>query len=256
MSVGDTKEAKTAVVTYEITKTSNGYTYALVNALGAIESYVVTIVAGNYTFKVGAQEIAVAQNAGGKFDVEVLTVTENFTLAVNDSQFAINVYTITFKHVGGETETETVIHGSSVVDVPSDTVNFIQKLVYVVTYADGTKQEYSAKEFDEVTFTSNATVEIKAVLNLSIFIPIVVGAVVIIVVIVILVTKGSQNKAAKTRAGKSNEAMFDKLNQAKAPGQEAQAEAPKADSKTAPKAGAKTKAYNPYLDNKKDDNKQ
>lgn len=250
MSVNDTKEAKTSVVTYTVTRTANGYTYALANALGALDEYTVVIEAGNYNFKNGAQEIAVAQNTGSKFTVEVLTVSENFTLAVNDSKFTINQYTITFKHVGGETEVETVTHGSSVVDVPSDTVNFIQKLVYVVTFADGTEQEFSAEEFDELTFTGNATVEIKAVLNMGILIPIVVGAVLIIVVIVVLIVKGSKGKAEKTRSGKSNEAMFDKLNQAKAPSQESQAaEAPKA-------AAPKKKAYNPYLDNKKDNNQQ
>jgi len=250
MKIGDTREVKTAVLTYTVTRTTDGYTYASSSTLGANDGYSVAINSGNYTFKFGAEEIAVAQNDGNKFNVEVLTVSENFTLAVNDSRFSINQYTITFKHVGGETETETVTHGSSVVDVPSDEVNFIQKLAYVVTFADGTVQEYSSEEFASVTFTGDATVEIKAVLNLAIIIPIVVGAVLIIVVIVVLIVKGVKGKADKNRSGKSNEAMFDKLNQVKGAGNEA----PKAD---APKAQTpKSNVYNPYLNNKNDNNNQ
>ena len=247
---------KSSSVVYVVTKTSTGYTYALKGALGAAsENYSVSIVAGKYTILNGTNTIATANLTGNKFNVELTTVTESFNIAVNDSMFEQNAYTVKFVHIDGTEETKNVKHGAAVADIPTDSVNFIQKVVYVVTYEDGTTETYSAKEIGDVTFTQNATIEITAQINLVILIPIIVGVVAVIVVVVVVIVKVSKGKQDKSRTDKSNKAMFDKLSQAKGGNNDNQSQNPQGGAGAGTSQSSAGKSYyNPYLDqNKKDD---
>ena len=239
---------KSATVKYLVEKTEYGYTYRKgTNALGSTAEasvYYVVVEDGVYTLRQGdghstydqTPVVATASVEGTVYTVTLATVDENFSLAVNDEMFEINAYTIKFIKTDGTTETVSANHGTKLTNIPTAEANFIQKVVYVVTYADNTTAKLSSKEMEELDITQDMTIEIKVELNLILLIPMVVGALILVIVIIVAIVKGSRNSGVKRISGKSNMEAFDKLNQR---------------NQAADSSKKSDKPYNPYIDNGK-----
>jgi hypothetical protein len=228
---------KSDSVIYTIGKTTTGYVYSV--GLGAGEgTYIVTIANGVYTFKQGEKEIATASLNGLKTTITLNTITETFAINVNDETFDINQYSVKFVYSDGSSEEVAAVYGSKLSNIPTESTSFIQKVVYVVTHADGTTEKLSSKELEKLEITEDLTIELSVELNFIILIPLVVGAVVIIVVIVVVIAKAAGNAGYKRSSGSANSAAFDKLNQSKSSGASNEA-SKKSD-----------KPYNPYIGNR------
>ena len=174
-----------------------------------------------------------------KYSFTLNRIAEGFTLDVNDELFTVNKYKVVFKHVDGSEEVKDVEYKSSITTLPTEEANFIQKVVYVVTYQDGTQLKLTGKKMAKLGIKEDLNVEIKVELNFVIIIIIAVVALVIIITLIVLIVRAKNNRQDRSRSRRSNMEMFDRLNQAKATDSSKKSDKP----------------YNPYIDNSKNDKK-
>lgn len=233
---------KSSTESYVVTLTADGYKYVLsTNTLGAVDgnTYYVTVANGEYTISYGATGIATVKLENNKQIIKLASVDGNLSIDVNDEMFELNSYKITFKHGDGSVDELTVKYGNKLTDIPTDDKSFIQKLVYIVTYSDGTTKQLSGKGLAKMEISDNLIIEIEVEINLVILIPLVVGAVVVVVAIVVGITKVTRNRSDRHSSGRSNMEAFDRLRQDRT-----------SNSNDASKKS--DRPYNPYIDNSKD----
>lgn len=237
---------KSSTESYVVTLTANGYKYVLsTNTLGAVggNTYFVTIDADGthiyYGTETSNKKIATVKFENNKQIITLARVEGDLSIDVNDEMFELNSYKITFKHGDGSVDELTVKYGNKLIDIPTDEKSFIQKLVYIVTYSDGTTKQLSSKGLAKMEISDDLTIEIEVEINLVILIPLVVGAVVVVVAIVVGITKVTRNRNDRHSSGKSNMEAFDRLRQDR--GASSTDTSKKSD-----------RPYNPYIDNSKD----
>lgn len=207
MTVGQTATAGyvdgVATQTLIITRTENGYTYSDV---------VVTYSESKYTFKRGGNDmnVSVAPN-NDTFNFVLNNIKSNIELSSNQSLFEINKYTITYVLPDGTKVTETVEHDQKVVSVPEVEINFLQKIRYRVTYANGTSELVNANTLKELAIGSDAKVEVVVSINLIVLISIIVGAVALIGIIVFAVIRTKFRRQYKMKSAKENSDAFARL---------------------------------------------
>lgn len=202
--------AKNATDNYEIEITANGYTYYK-RGDGVASKVNVVYANGVYSVSEGDFTKFTVTPNNNSYNICLNKINGNFALTSNESTFKVNTYSIVYTTPDGTKHLEEVKYGERVVNIPEVSATFLQKIVYVVKYANGNTETINAKTLKEIEFTQDATIEVKVELNIVIVVLLAVAGAVVIGLIITIIVKAKNNHAYKKRSTKDNQEMFDRL---------------------------------------------